>query len=104
MHAWMQAAMAVPPRQPTAIHVQLPPDLPEDGPQSGRCLQDLISLREEWQLLSKRQLSSEQACCLCYCPCICLCFACSLAQHQMQCSTQALHTYVTACQELCDWV
>ena len=53
--------MAAPARPPTALHVQLPPDLPEDGAQAGRCLVDLHSLRDEWQLMHNRKLSPEQA-------------------------------------------
>ena len=52
--------MAVPPRAPTALHVQLPPDLPEDGAEAGRCLVDLHCLRDEWQVAQGRELSPEK--------------------------------------------
>ena len=45
---------------PSSINVQMTPDLPEDGQQCGRCLQDLFSLREEWRGFQQRALSPEQ--------------------------------------------
>ncbi|KAK9810928.1 hypothetical protein WJX73_009103 [Symbiochloris irregularis] len=62
-HHGSTAAIAVPPRggAPTSLHVQLPPDPVEDGAEAGRCLVDLHSLRDEWQVAQGRRLSGDKA-------------------------------------------
>ena len=87
----MQAAIAVPPRgAPSSLHVQLPPDPIEDGAEAGRCLVDLHSLRDEWQVAQGRRLSGDKVSIACLLTCTVMVFIVGAVHSRMDGCRQGL--------------